>query len=241
MEKFRIYGTGPFGVTVIHGGPGTPGEMAPVAGELSKFCGVLEPLQSVESIDGQLDELREVLTKNGDLPVAMIGHSWGAWLSFIFAANYPSTVKKLILVGSGPFESRYVPKIMEARLSRLNEKDVEEFNRLMTGIGDGANALSCENFKRLGRLIKIVDSMELLPYEDEIIEYQCDIYKSIWPTAQELRRTGKLLEFGKRIRCPVIAIHGDADPHPYEGVKIPLETVLKNFRFFLLSNCGHIP
>jgi len=49
------------------------------------------------------------------------------------------------------------------------------------------------------------------------------------------------LELGKKIRCPVIAIHGDYDPHPYEGVKTPLSHILRDFRFILLEHCGHRP
>jgi pimeloyl-ACP methyl ester carboxylesterase len=39
----------------------------------------------------------------------------------------------------------------------------------------------------------------------------------------------------------VVAIHGDYDPHPAEGVKILLEQVLNDFRFYLLKKCGHCP
>ena len=46
---------------------------------------------------------------------------------------------------------------------------------------------------------------------------------------------------GKNIECPVVAIHGDYDPHPAEGVEKPLASILKNFRFILLQNCGHKP
>ena len=45
----------------------------------------------------------------------------------------------------------------------------------------------------------------------------------------------------KRIQCPVVAIHGDHDPHPAEGVREPLHRVLKSFRFILLEDCGHKP
>ncbi len=51
----------------------------------------------------------------------MIGFSWGAWLSLILAAQYPYLVSRLILIGCGPLEEKYVPKIMETRLSRLSE------------------------------------------------------------------------------------------------------------------------
>jgi len=51
------------------------------------FWGVLEPLQTATTIEGQIEELNEVLKKKGNLPVTLIGWSWGAWLSFIFAAQ----------------------------------------------------------------------------------------------------------------------------------------------------------
>jgi pimeloyl-ACP methyl ester carboxylesterase len=43
------------------------------------------------------------------------------------------------------------------------------------------------------------------------------------------------------IRCPVIAIHGEYDPHPAAGVKEPLSRECTDFRFILLSKCGHRP
>lgn len=51
----------------------------------------------------------------------------------------------------------------------------------------------------------------------------------------------ELLELGRRIVCPVTAIHGDWDPHPYKGVSEPLQETLKSFRFILLESCGHKP
>lgn len=56
-----------------------------------------------------------------------------------------------------------------------------------------------------------------------------------------MRRSGTLLELAQRIQCPVVAIHGDYDPHPAEGVRKPLLSVLKDFRFVLLKQCGHKP
>ena len=52
MKDFRVYGDGPYDVAVVHGGPGIPGAMAPVARELAADRGVLEPLQSAGTIDG---------------------------------------------------------------------------------------------------------------------------------------------------------------------------------------------
>jgi hypothetical protein len=35
--------------------------------------------------------------------------------------------------------------------------------------------------------------------------------------------------------------HGNYDPHPAEGIKIPLSKTLKGFRFIVIKKCGHYP
>ncbi len=92
MENLRKYGTPPFIVAVVHGGPGAAGEMAAVAGELSSLAGVLEPLLTATSVDRQVEDLRAGLEENGRLPLTLIGFSFGAWLSVILAAGYPKYV-----------------------------------------------------------------------------------------------------------------------------------------------------
>jgi pimeloyl-ACP methyl ester carboxylesterase len=241
MQNLRKYGNKPFKVAVIHGGPGAPGEMAPVARELSAFSSILEPLQTATTVEGQVKELKAVLEQNAELPVTLIGFSWGALLSFIFAARYPSFVKKLILVASAPYEEKYAAKIMETRLNRLSEKERNEAIFLMEALNNSAVREKNSLMLRLGTLISKADSCDPVPYEDEISEYQYEVYQSVWQQAQELRSGGKLLDLGKKIQCPIVALHGDYDPHPAEGVKEPLSRTLKDFRFILLEKCGHRP
>ena len=241
MRNLRTYGKGRSDVAVIHGGPGAAGEMAPVARELASGWGVLEPLQTATSLQGQVEELRTVLEKNGDLPVTLIGFSWGAWLSFIFAATYPAFVRKLILVGSGPFEEKYAVRICETRLSRLNEEQREEFQSITRNLGDPSVSDKNTLFAQLGALASKTDAYDPMSHETEIVDCQHDIFQRVWKDAAELRRSGNLLELGKRVECQVVAIHGDYDPHPAEGVYRPLSAILKSFRGILLKNCGHMP
>ena len=215
--------------------------MAPVARELSSFKGVLEPFQTAATLEGQVQELKVILEKKGNLPVTLIGFSWGAMLSFIFTAQYPSSVKKLILIGSGAYEEKYARNIMSTRLSRLNKEEKAEALSLMDALNDPCIEDKNTPMARLGKLISKADSYDPLPHENEILECQYDIYQSVWEEARELRSSGKLLEMGKRIQCPVVAIHGDYDPHPPYGIKDPLSSVLKDFRFILLEKCGHYP
>jgi len=58
MKTVRKWGHGPYSLAVIHGGPGAPGEMAPVARELSMSAGVLEPFQNGTGCPGTLHVCR---------------------------------------------------------------------------------------------------------------------------------------------------------------------------------------
>ena len=241
MINLRTYGEAPFTVAVVHGGPGAPGEMAPVARELATDTGVLEPLQTATTLDGQVEELKEVLESNSDLPVTLIGFSWGAMLSFIFTSRYPTSVSKLILVASAVFEDRYAADITETRLIRLSEAKREEAFALMVSLEDPAVADKDTPMARLGELMSRADAYDPLPHKSEVIGVRHSVFRGVWDQAGELRNSGKLQELGREIRCPVVAIHGDYDPHPPEGVKEPLSRILKDFRFTLLEGCGHRP
>ena len=241
MRNFRKYGVAPYNVAVIHGGPGAAGSMAPVAKELSGISGILEPLLSSQSIEGQLQELEIILKEQATIPVILAGHSWGAWLAYIFAAHYPATVKKIILIGSGPFEEKYASEIPETRLNRLIEEEKAELCSLQDALNDPGNKNKNKIFKRIGEIISIADSFNPLPRIDEELFISYDIYRNVWEEALKLRKSGKLLDFGMQIYCPVLALHGDYDPHPFKGVEKPLSKVIKNFRFVLLKKCGHEP
>jgi pimeloyl-ACP methyl ester carboxylesterase len=220
MNNLRTYGHQSFNIAIIHGGPGAPGEMAPVARKLASDSGVQEPLQTVNSVDGQVEELKDVLEKYGDSPLILIGFSWGAWLCYILTARYPSLVKKLILVSSGPFEEKEVLSL----LSALNSRGIMR-----------------NGFVRFGELMNKADSFSPLPDVTGGLESNPDIYQKVWTEAGKMRSSGELLQLGNKIQCPVVAIHGDYDPHPAAGVREPLSHVLKDFRFILLEKCGHRP
>ena len=241
MINLRKYGNKPFNVAVIHGGPGAPGEMAPVARELTPVNGVLEPLQKALTIEGQVSELKAILVAHGTLPITLIGFSWGSLLSFIFTAQNPTLVKKLILVSSGVYEDKYAANITATRLIRLTDAERERVLSLMEVLDNPSIKDKNTPFARLGELIFKADSYDPLPNESEILEHQYKLYQNVWGQALELRKSGELLRMGRKISCPVLAIHGDYDPHPFSGVSDPLSRTLKDFRFILLPKCGHYP
>jgi len=244
MTNPRKYGKAPFRIAAIHGGPGAAGEMAPVGRELSSDMGVLEPLQTATTLRGQVDELTSVLEDNADLPVILIGYSWGAWLSLIVASQSPNLVGKLILVGCGPLEEKWADRIMETRMSRLSDDDKTTIKSLMKIIADPADPNRDYAFTEFAAILSKADTYEALPDDSDktdTSECRVDIFQAVWDEAAALRRSGKLLEIAQKVSCPVVAIHGDYDPHPADGVRQSLSAILPDFRFILLEKCGHKP
>ena len=242
MNNLRRYGDEPYRVAVVHGGPGAPGTVAAIARELAEGRGVLEPLQTKNTVEGQVAELRETLERHAALPVTLIGHSWGAWLAYMVAARFPGLVRKLILVSSGPFEARYVPQLQANRLARLDPAERTEFTELLGQLGSASDPAPL--MRRLEALVEKSDNYETVPIPTDATDVapaNGEQHQEVWAEAAQLRRTGALLDMARLVTCPVVAIHGDCDPHPALGVKEPLARVLPDFRFCLLEKCGHSP
>ncbi|HPF04836.1 MAG TPA: alpha/beta hydrolase [Spirochaetota bacterium] len=244
MKNPRKYGAPPYKTAVVHGGPGAQGGVADIAIKLSDYCGVLEPLQTEYSIDGEIDELYNLIKNEGEPPVVLIGHSWGAWLSLLTAARYPEAVSKLILVSSAPFEDHYAAGIHKSRIERLSSKEKIEFSSLMQRLTASRSGEDRLLSKRLHELFLKSDFYETGDEGKDYgknVEINSGVFNAVWHKAAKLRSTGSLLKTASNLKCPVLAIHGDHDPHPAEGVELPLKQVIKDFRFILLEKCGHYP
>lgn len=240
MSTTKIYGSPPYNIVLLHGGPGAIGEMEPVAKFLSSSFGVLEPLQSKSSITELLEELKESIEENSKNPITLVGYSWGAWLAVIFASKYPELIKKVLLISSGPFETKYIPMMNKIRGDRMTGKDRKMLEELSKEFKN-PSANKEETMIKMGELYNRLDSFSPIKHELSSLKLDLDMYNSIWPEASQMRENGELVNHLKKIVCPIVAIHGDYDGHPYIGVKEPLEKFAKDSKFILIKHCGHTP
>ncbi len=242
MIPFRKYGTGPAPIVVVHGGPGTPGEMAPVARHLSGEYVVLEPMQTADTVRGQITELAGIIQSEGDIPIILIGYSWGAWLAGMVTSCYPHLVRKLVLISAGPLEERYA-HVWENRMARLTPDERGEIHQIMRMMGNPADPRRNEYLARFGEYLSRTDSYNPVCEIEESDSLPCshDIHHAVWNEADALRRSGKLLDYFRSVTCPVVAIHGTYDPHPWNGVQEPLSLIISDFTMILLDSCGHTP
>ncbi|MGB7241964.1 MAG: alpha/beta hydrolase [Sulfitobacter sp.] len=233
-KSVRQYGDTSSRLVVLHGGPGGAGEIEPLARELGeRGYSVLEPFQTKYSVAGQVDELRSQIEEHCTPPVDVIGWSWGAWLGCLLAAQHFELVRRLILVGSGPFEAQYSSAIRATKNARLTNKERTELKALDL-TGDSAVA-------RFIELSDVADTYARDTSGQPAVSFDGAIHAAVWPEADEMRKSGALLDAVSTIRCPVLAIHGDYDPRPSAGVKMPLREALPTAKFVQLERCGHKP
>ncbi|MFW6120180.1 MAG: alpha/beta fold hydrolase [Petrotogales bacterium] len=237
MKELRKHGEQPYEIALIHGGPGAQGDMYPMAKHLSSIMGVLEPIQTKSSIDKLMNQLRDIIEKNAVKPVVMIGHSWGSWLSIIFAAENSLLVKRLILIGCAPLESKYAKDIYKTRLNRLTDIEKKKFTSLIESLNYSDNM---ENIAELFELFKKTDSYETITVKEDM-KFSLELHNLIWSEAEKLRKTGQLLDYVDRIVCPITIVHGKYDPHPAEGVIKPLKERCRDVNLIVLEKCGHTP
>lgn len=237
----RKYGSPPYNTFVIHGGPGALGSVACIARELSKTMGVIEPLQSQYSISGLVKELNDQIISTNNTPVTLIGHSWGAFLSLLYAECHPGKVKQIVLVGCAPLVDAYVPLINERRLQNLS---LEEGNMYLKLLAEANNPDKKDFLKYLGELAEKSDNYDPVKFEtDDIDSFPVDskMYSSIWEEARTMRSNEELIRRIRKVKAPVFIIQGENDPHPVEGVIEPLELIGIPFKHYVLTRCGHSP
>ena len=82
--------------------------VAPLARHLARHRGVLEPLQTATTVDGQVAELAATLRSESDGPYHLAGHSWGAMLAD-FQRRFPEARATFIDV---PGEGWFAPELI---------------------------------------------------------------------------------------------------------------------------------
>ncbi|MDL2281304.1 alpha/beta hydrolase, partial [Selenomonadales bacterium OttesenSCG-928-I06] len=239
----KIYGKKPYKVAVIHGGLAKLGILSLVAQELAKVIGVIEPIQTKCTVKELISELHEQILSIGKVPISLIGHSWGAWLTILYATEYPEVVEQIILVGCSPLKSNYVAEILERRVERFSEQEQMKLNALLASLEDPQNNKKDIALTKLKKLVEKSDNYEIdidIDLENNFPSNE-RMYAKIWGEVSEIRNNGDLIEKLNKIQCPVVVIHGENDTHPIEGVVEPLSQYNISFEKYVLPKCGHSP
>lgn len=242
MTTLRCHGHPPRRVAVVHGGPGAPGMVGALARELAADgTGVLEPFQTADSIAGQVEELATTLRTEGEGPYLVIGSSWGAMLAVLTAQRHPGLFAQLVLVGCAPFDRQGGAMTAATRRRRMSDALSAEFDDLQAVIAGVDRTRAAAAFARSGDLLLGIDHLDPVVDHLEVVTHQLEVFEAVWGEVVRRRDAGTLLAAAPALRCPVVVLHGDHDPHPLASVVDPLRPLSRGLTVQLLDRCGHLP
>ena len=95
-------------------------------------------------------KLKSIIEEYSLNKVVLVGHSFGAWLALLFTEKFPQLVSKVVIIGCGPLEIKYLPELIEARRTRNGDNycalpgssndmlyfDEEQHKALMKEVGE---------------------------------------------------------------------------------------------------------
>lgn len=240
MIFVREYGgSGPVAV-LLHGGPGAPGSMAPLARRLAGTHRVLEPFQRGSgktplTVATHVEDLHEVLVAcAGAQRPALIGSCWGAILALAYASAHPEWAGPLVLVGCRSFHLSARQRMQQTLDQRMTEP--------IRGALAHAQQLGTDDdrLKASAHAIRRIFSYE--PHAangEERLDPRAQ--QETWNDLLRLHAEGIYPQAFVRVQRPVLMIHGDHDPHPGRMIHSTLKPYLPQMEYLELERCGHYP
>jgi pimeloyl-ACP methyl ester carboxylesterase len=215
--QVREYGASGHPVILLHGGPGAPGYMAPVARHVADLYQVVESYCA------------------GARP-AIVGHSWGAMLALAYAVAHPASIGPLVLVGCGTFDlasraRRGFPAggRVDADLRRRLERiplDWPDPDRQMQAMAD---------------LTLPLCSYDLITTDQELVACQARAHHETWQDMLRLQAEGVYPAAFASIAVPILMLYGAADIHPGPLIRDSLTPYLPQIEYHDWDRCGHYP
>ncbi len=243
-ETLRLYGESGHRVIVLHGGPGAPGTMAPVARELAANFRVIEPFQrrsgavplTVARHIADLSDIAETVVEGDGRPPAILGSSWGAMLALAFAAEEPALCGPVALIGCGTFDPPSRKEYEARRKARLTEQLGDKLRGLAEALDDPDERLSA-----IGHALTEAYSHRVIT--DEIELERCDArgHQETWNDMLRLQANGTYPQRFERIKSPVLMLHGEDDPHPGRLIRDSLLQYIPELEYHEWDRCGHYP
>lgn len=242
--NIRTYGEEPYRIAVVHAGPCCYGSTKGLAQELSKRYGVIELLQSAETMKDQVKELEEQVKSKTKEPVILIGHDMGAWLAVLLAAKQPKLVKKLILIGTLPLEEKYLVELECNREYQFTSEEFKNYKKLKGLLLKKGRKDRTKIYLQLRQLCMKSDEYQPLVSEYELDDSEVvnvELISKAYAQVNELRQNGMILEQFQKVSCPMCIMHGEYDTHPAVGVLEPLIRNHVAHSVSIIEDCGHTP
>lgn len=185
----------------------------------------------------------EVIRKSiGANKIALLGHSWGGFLGMHYAFAHPESVDQLILVGTMPVSTSDLG-LFFAELGKRFAPYQEELDKIAASelylSGDPSTVVKNlsisfqtymyhpENINKLNLWMPQAANLRGLKVWDIFRE---NVFMKPYDLTPEL----------KKLTCPTLIIHGDADIIPFVTAE-HIHAVIPGSKLVKIDQCGHFP
>jgi pimeloyl-ACP methyl ester carboxylesterase len=242
MIEVRTYGSAGPTVLVLHGGPGAPGSMAPVARGLADKFRVLEPLQRPSggeplTVARHVADLHELIEAYcADQRPALVGHSWGANLALCYATEHPERARAIVLVCSGTWDRQARARMNEIMAERTTPELQATLDAISSEVKEPDEALRLR-----AELKNKLYEYDALDMPDETIAVDARSNQETWGDLVRLQEERVYPAAFSAIKSPVLMLHGAHDPHPGPLIRDSLMPHIPHLEYVELGRCGHDP
>lgn len=242
-------------IIVLHGGPGLGHDyFLPQFEALAEHARVIfydqrsagrssgELTEKVMNLETFAKDLEAIRKAYGLDSFFLVGHSWGSLVALQYAAEYPENLAGVVFVSSAALcseETIFCYKELMSKRMAPYQKEIDAIQRSPKYAQRDPATL--EQFCRLYYRPYVynpehVNNITLFFTPESTQKYLNSVEVSQKHFWQNYNVTNLL----HRIICPVLAIHGDADPWYCKTAETIYETI-EQAELITLENCGHLP
>ena len=255
---YRIVRGGSDTVVVLHGGPGftmeyLAADLEPLAERHAllfydqRGAGRSTLVSDSTALDAQrfADDLEAVRKHFGLQRLTLIGHSWGAAVAALYAAQHPERIERLILVGPIPATYAQFSTVFDKLDARRDSVTQRQVQKLRTArLANPGDAMACRAYYRVWFVATFGDSSALRRSRGD---FCAGTPQSLSNKVNNVDRY-TMASLGhwdwrpalRAVTAPALVMHGTKEFISLESAR-EWATALPNGRLLLLAGAGHFP
>jgi len=255
---YRMVGSGGDTIVVIHGGPGFNMEyfaldLEPLAERHTllfydqRGTGRSTLVSDSAALDGSrfVDDVEAVRSHFGLERLTLLGHSWGAGVIALYAAQHPERLERLLIVGGIPLTLSQLAETFEGIAAGRDRTEREEMQRWWEArVADPGDAEACRAYYVLWFRPFFADPAAATRTRGDFCAGTPESLRNKM-NAVDRYTIASLGDYDWRsslrgVSAPTLVVHGTLDVLPVEGAR-DWAAVLPDARLLLLEGIGHFP
>lgn len=255
---YRLIGSGPDTLVMIHGGPGFTmdyflEDLAPLAAHHTlifydqRGTGQSTLVSDSLSLDAQrFVEDVEAIRKHFSIGrLTLFGHSWGAAVVARYAMSYPEHLGRMIIVGGLPLQEFQLTEAFKQMELKRDSSTIKRMRELRAArLADPGNSEVCSAYYTLWFQPFYGNYSTANPSKGDFCAGTLESRRNKMVSVDKYTMAS-LGQWDWRsslsqVKVPALIIHGTLDPLPLDGAK-SWASVLQHGQLLLLDGVGHFP